>query len=91
MALIKCPECKNKISDKCGKCPNCGYPIEFPVVKQTENTEKQATTQDKKQSTKERKPINNKLLISIISVAIVLLTTSGVFGYKALLHRKTVL
>lgn len=27
MALIKCPECKKKISDKCGKCPNCGYPI----------------------------------------------------------------
>ncbi len=27
MALIKCPECKKKISDKCENCPQCGYPI----------------------------------------------------------------
>lgn len=27
MALIKCPECKKKISDQCNSCPNCGYPI----------------------------------------------------------------
>jgi hypothetical protein len=27
MALINCPECKKEISDKAGKCPNCGYPI----------------------------------------------------------------
>jgi len=27
MALIKCPECKKKISDQCKDCPNCGFPI----------------------------------------------------------------
>lgn len=27
MALIKCPECKKKISDQCCDCPQCGYPI----------------------------------------------------------------
>lgn len=27
MALVKCPECKKKISDQCDKCHNCGYPI----------------------------------------------------------------
>lgn len=27
MALIKCPECKKKISDQCENCPQCGYPI----------------------------------------------------------------
>lgn len=27
MALIKCPECGKKISDKATSCPNCGYPI----------------------------------------------------------------
>ena len=25
MALIKCPQCNNEISDKAEKCPNCGY------------------------------------------------------------------
>jgi hypothetical protein len=25
MALINCPECDNKISDKAHSCPNCGY------------------------------------------------------------------
>ncbi len=29
MALIKCPECRKKISDKAEACPNCGYP--FPA------------------------------------------------------------
>tara|TARA_R110001583_G_C5650315_1_gene408695 strand:+ start:2286 stop:3101 length:816 start_codon:yes stop_codon:yes gene_type:complete len=28
MALIDCPECNSKISDKALACPQCGYPIE---------------------------------------------------------------
>lgn len=27
MALIKCPECKQPISDKASFCPSCGFPI----------------------------------------------------------------
>lgn len=27
MALIKCPECNNKISDKAETCPKCGYEL----------------------------------------------------------------
>lgn len=27
MALINCPECENKISDRANNCPNCGFPI----------------------------------------------------------------
>ena len=27
MALIKCPECDNKISDKAITCPKCGYEL----------------------------------------------------------------
>ena len=26
MALIHCPECRNKISDQASACPKCGYP-----------------------------------------------------------------
>ena len=32
MALIKCPECGQGISDQANVCPNCGYPI-TPVEK----------------------------------------------------------
>lgn len=28
MALIKCPDCKNEISNVAKTCPNCGYPLE---------------------------------------------------------------
>lgn len=34
MALIKCPECKKKISDYCENCPHCGYPIKEKLKKQ---------------------------------------------------------
>lgn len=27
MAIILCPECKNKISSKANTCPNCGCPV----------------------------------------------------------------
>lgn len=27
MALIQCPECEGKVSDKATSCPHCGYPI----------------------------------------------------------------
>ena len=27
MALIKCPECQEEISDQAAACPHCGYPI----------------------------------------------------------------
>ena len=27
MALIKCPECGNEVSDKAAACPRCAYPI----------------------------------------------------------------
>lgn len=33
MALIKCPECGQTISDKALKCPKCGYPIQTHVEK----------------------------------------------------------
>jgi len=28
MALIKCPECSNWVSDKATSCPKCGYPLD---------------------------------------------------------------
>ena len=37
MALIKCPECKKKISDQCENCPQCGFPIKNSLA--TDNNE----------------------------------------------------
>ena len=31
MAMIKCPECGNSVSDKAKNCPNCGCPIDTKV------------------------------------------------------------
>lgn len=33
MALIQCPECGRKVSDKAKACPGCGYPISELFVK----------------------------------------------------------
>lgn len=27
MALMRCPECRDKVSSKAAACPHCGYPI----------------------------------------------------------------
>ena len=34
MALIKCPECGNSISDRAEKCPHCGLPAKFFQVQE---------------------------------------------------------
>lgn len=38
MALIKCPECSNQISDQAASCPSCGYPMKKPCSGQLEFT-----------------------------------------------------
>ena len=35
MALIICPECSGKVSDKAAACPHCGYPINSVVPNKT--------------------------------------------------------
>ncbi|MBE0597775.1 MAG: hypothetical protein IH614_10940 [Desulfuromonadales bacterium] len=41
MALIDCPECTHKVSDRAAQCPSCGFPLkegrerprlEFPLL-----------------------------------------------------------
>lgn len=54
MALIKCIECGNEVSDKAEKCPKCAYPISH-------------VHQEKKPQVIEQtsKDLKKKLLISI--------------------------
>ena len=46
MALVKCPECNNNVSDKAETCPHCGLRICDYVILKTEQ-EKADTTTDK--------------------------------------------
>ena len=40
MALMKCPECKESISDKASFCPHCGFPITENTTETTYEIEK---------------------------------------------------
>lgn len=61
MALIKCPECGKKISDKSTACVHCGCPIEH-------NYENQATYNDESviESSIKKEPLFNVGLVSIL-------------------------
>ena len=92
MALIKCPECKKKVSDQCENCPNCGYPIKANIEKVNTEVPKATTTTEvvngtEKKSERVKRPINKKALIAIIAVASVVLIVGGIIGYNALLPR----
>ncbi|WP_226817317.1 hypothetical protein [Advenella sp. FME57] len=54
MALLKCPECKKKFSDKAAACPSCGAPLSMAL-----EAKKQADKNTKK----------NYVLIGAIAVA----------------------
>lgn len=85
MSLIKCPECKKKVSEHCENCPNCGYPINKIIKSKNDN----ATVSIKAEPVikKERKPINKKTVIGIIAACVVILGITGIVGYNAFLPR----
>ena len=39
MALIKCSNCENQISDRAKVCPHCGQPVVLEVVEAEEKTQ----------------------------------------------------
>ena len=89
MALIKCPECKKKISDQCTNCPNCGYPLD----KICEADENQATDIDNSTegTAKSKKSFEIKSLIKkwwfwvVVGVIVAAITTTTIL----LLNRDT--
>ena len=68
MALIKCPECGKEISDKAGKCPHCGYPIEGIENNVEKETDKQEVLEGNKETPKKKKTLNKKVIITISAI-----------------------
>lgn len=63
MALIKCPECGNDISDQAPKCPKCGYVLNAETEKSTENADKK---EKNKQQWKKYAPIIIALALVVV-------------------------
>lgn len=84
MALIKCPECKKKVSDQCGICPHCGYSIQNHIQQQPQdcNTEQK---REKKSSDKGKK--KRVLIVMLISVVIIAMVIAFVFVLKPIIIR----
>lgn len=75
MALIKCPECKKKISDQCGNCPYCGYPIKTNV--ENENTVME-TSEKTNLITDGKRPFYKKIwfwiVVGVVAIAAIVTT-----------------
>lgn len=67
MALIKCPECKKKISDQCESCPNCGYPIKA----NSEAIANSPTDREEKTPHEGKKPIFKQVWFWIALVVVI--------------------
>lgn len=69
MALIKCNECENEVSDKAATCPKCGAPIEKKTSKIPEQPKEEAKTSISN-STKTKKN-SWKIIAPFLGIAII--------------------
>ncbi len=77
MGLIKCPECKKKISDKVQNCPKCGCPItdDIKATAIKVNTDKKELTKEEKERLKKavkRAEIIGASLIVLCVIAVLI-------------------
>ena len=71
MALIKCPECKGKVSNTISKCPQCGY-----VLSDEDEIVDNKTTK-----------INKKMLWTFITIVVIIVATVLFFILKPCEHQ----
>jgi len=72
MALIKCSECDNEVSDKAATCPKCGAPI--AIAQETKAAGVQINTV---QETSKKFKLQSLLSVSLIIIGIVMLSATG--------------
>lgn len=99
MALIKCPECEQSISDKATKCPKCGYPIQEYLNGKTEETQTEktdgATVVAKTYADIQQAPIQRKskkkLVIALLAACVIVVAALAVvFGSSLFSPKLTV-
>ena len=78
MALIKCPECGNDVSDMAPFCPHCGVAIanQSEPVSIEGTKEQQISTE---QSKSDKKKISPKIMIILVIVVVAIIVLSVVF------------
>jgi uncharacterized membrane protein YvbJ len=78
MALIKCTECDNEVSDKASACPKCGAPIEKVQEQKSVEAEKKSRPQNTTAQTNDKKISTWKILIPVVIVIL------GAFAFLTL-------
>ncbi|MGC4018461.1 MAG: FxLYD domain-containing protein [Muricomes sp.] len=73
MALIKCPECGKEISERAGKCPNCGCPIDGTAKRETIESSPVAAVEKSVDSIKKSGKQGKKGIVIICAVIGVLI------------------
>ena len=89
MALIKCPECKKKVSDQCDRCPSCGYPIasNLDAVEPNKDYFAMATAFIKRMIDFIRKRKQVRIALIVTCAAFAILTIVGIVIYNAVLPK----
>jgi len=83
MALMKCPECGQDVSDKAESCPNCGYKILQAQKEQTTDSEWISSTaqiQDQHQNQIQKQPKKKHGCLTAVVIFIVLCAVISKFG-----------
>ena len=80
MALIKCPECKNQISDTTETCIHCGFPLSKLTLVNDETTNKKGKKYNIKYTNKDY------LLYGIVFIFTVVILVSLVLLVKKIVY-----
>ncbi len=76
MALIQCPKCGGKLSDRAEKCPHCGYPSAVHNTVSHSNNEQQEVSSDKIRTTSRT---HHKVLWITLSVVLFVILGIGTY------------
>lgn len=93
MALVTCPECTQRISDRAATCPNCGFPIgakpehKNPRTTPHESAEHDAHAPDSHgRSPAVARKDSNAMAVFAIAVALLVPVLVGLMACQALAH-----